>query len=248
MFQGGSRFRWKRRGKLGFGRGLGIASSASISGTNYPIYPNEMAQSAVQLKVDRSGVVTVFNGASEIGQGTDTLLATIVADELGLPLDCVRVVSADSDLCPVDLGAYSSRGTFMNGNACLHAARQVREKLVAAVAAKLQVPEASVFVTRGALCGKAGEQAVAVHEPSACESNSAPWERWVVQITTRWAGTIAAAPGLATSYRPHRGGEGGPETGMVEVLRGVRDCGQACAPPKSWADRRQRLHGRGRSL
>ena len=74
---------WKdRRGKLGRGRGLGVASSAYISGTNYPIYPNDMPQSAVQLKVDRSGVVTVFNGASEIGQGTDTLLATISARTL----------------------------------------------------------------------------------------------------------------------------------------------------------------------
>jgi CO/xanthine dehydrogenase Mo-binding subunit len=144
---------WKeRRGKLGYGRGLGVASSAYISGTNYPIYPNEMPQSAVQLKVDRSGVVTVFNGASEIGQGTDTLLATIVADELGLDLACVRVVSADTDLCPVDLGAYSSRGTFMNGNACLSAARQVKEKLLAAVADKLGVSPRDVFVSRGFVC------------------------------------------------------------------------------------------------
>src|SRR6185436_11012420 len=136
----------------GIARGLGVASSSYISGTNYPIYPNEMPQSAVQLKVDRSGVVTVFNGASEIGQGTDTMLATLVADELGLDLGAVRVVSADSDLCPVDLGAYSSRGTFMNGNAALHAARQVKEKLVDAVAEKLEVSPREILVTRGALC------------------------------------------------------------------------------------------------
>src|SRR6185436_11456473 len=116
----------------GIARGLGVASSAYISGTNYPIYPNEMPQSAVQLKVDRSGVVTVFNGASEIGQGTDTLLQTIVADELGIDLGAVRVVSSDTDLCPVDLGAYSSRGTFMNGNAAIMAARQIRDRLVEA--------------------------------------------------------------------------------------------------------------------
>jgi CO/xanthine dehydrogenase Mo-binding subunit len=126
---------WRaRRGKLGRGRGLGVASSAYISGTNYPIYPNEMPQSAVQLKVDRSGVVTVFNGASEIGQGSDVTLAAIVAEELGLDLEAVRVVSADTDLCPVDLGAYSSRGTFMNGNAALMAARQIKKKLLEAIA------------------------------------------------------------------------------------------------------------------
>ncbi len=66
--------RWKeRRGKLPYGKGLGIAASAYISGTNYCIYPNRMPQSAVQLKVDRSGVVTAFSGQSEIGQGCDAL-------------------------------------------------------------------------------------------------------------------------------------------------------------------------------
>ncbi len=145
--------RWKeRRGKLPYGRGLGVAVSAYISGTNYCIYPNQMPQSAVQLKVDRSGVVTVFSGQSEIGQGCDTMLAVLVADELGLDLGAVRVVSGDTDLCPVDLGAYSSRGTFMNGNAALHAAQQVREKLVSAVAEKLGVTPREILVTRGALC------------------------------------------------------------------------------------------------
>ena len=101
---------WReRRGKLGHGRGLGVASSAYISGTNYPIYPNDMPQSAVALKVNRSGTVTVFNGASEIGQGTDTMLATIVGEELGLDLGAIRVVSADSDLCP-SIWARTRRG------------------------------------------------------------------------------------------------------------------------------------------
>ena len=99
-----------RRAKLPYGRGLGVASSSYISGTNYPIYPNKMPQSAVQLKVDRSGRVTVFSGQSEIGQGCDQLLRVIVADELGLDYSAVRVLSGDTDLTPVDLGAYSSRG------------------------------------------------------------------------------------------------------------------------------------------
>ncbi len=146
---------WReRRGKLPFGRGLGIAGSAYISGTNYPIYPNEMPQSAVQLKVDRSGRATVFSGQSEIGQGCDQLLRVIVADELGLDYSAVRVVSGDTDLGPVDLGAYSSRGAFMNGNAALMAAREVKQKLREAVAGKLGCDVSSVVVTRGALVHK----------------------------------------------------------------------------------------------
>ena len=127
--------RWKtRHGKLGRGRGLGCAGSMYISGTNYCVYPNDMPQAGVQIKVDRSGLVTVFSGASDIGQGSNSVVAYIVAEELGMSVDDVRVVAADSDLCPVDLGAYSSRITFMVGNAAIHAARKIRDQVKEAVA------------------------------------------------------------------------------------------------------------------
>src|SRR5438105_15250074 len=86
--------------RLPYGRGLGVAGSMYISGTNYCIYPNEMPQSGVQLKLDRSGRATVFCGASDIGQGSDSVLASIVAEELGLDLRDIRVVAADTDLTP----------------------------------------------------------------------------------------------------------------------------------------------------
>src|SRR5690606_18320439 len=108
-----------------------------------------MPQSGVQIQVERSGRVTVFSGASEIGQGSDSVVAQIAAEELGVPLDYVRVVSADTDLVPVDLGAYSSRETFMVGNACLDAARQVRDKVVRAVADALEIPKERVQLARG---------------------------------------------------------------------------------------------------
>jgi len=123
--------KWRR---MEYGRGVGVAGSCYISGTNYPIYPNEMPQAAVSVQVERSGRVAVFSGASEIGQGSDSMVAYIVAEELGVPLSYVRVVSADTDIVPVDLGAYSSRETFMVGNACVQAARAIREKVIDAVA------------------------------------------------------------------------------------------------------------------
>ena len=126
---------WKsKRGKLPFGRGVGVAGSMYISGTNYPVYPNKMPQAGVQLKVDRSGLVTVFTGGNDIGQGSNSMCAMIVAEELGVPLEHVRVVAADTDLCPVDLGAYSSRVTFMVGNATIDACRKLRSQIVSAVA------------------------------------------------------------------------------------------------------------------
>jgi len=141
---------WReRRGTLPFGRGLGIAGSMYISGTNYPIYPNEMPQAGIQLKVDRSGLVTAFTGGNDIGQGSSSVVQYLVAEELGLTLDQVRVVAADTDLCPVDLGAYSSRVTFMVGNATIDACRKVREMVVGAVAAEWQVPPSHVVLAEG---------------------------------------------------------------------------------------------------
>jgi 4-hydroxybenzoyl-CoA reductase subunit alpha len=123
--------KWRR---MEYGRGVGVAGSCYISGTNYPIYPNDMPQAAVSVQVERSGRVAVFSGASEIGQGSDSMVAYVVAEELGVPLSYVRVVSADTDIVPVDLGAYSSRETFMVGNACVQAAKAIRQQVVDAVA------------------------------------------------------------------------------------------------------------------
>ena len=100
---------WRsRRGKLPAGRGLGLACSSYICGAGLPIYWNSMPQSGVQLKLDRGGGVTVFCGSTEIGQGSDTILAAIVAETLGIDPFDIRVVTGDTDLTPVDLGSYSS--------------------------------------------------------------------------------------------------------------------------------------------
>ena len=141
---------WReRRGKLERGRGLGVAGSMYISGTNYPVYPNDMPQAGIQLKVDRSGVVTIFTGGNDIGQGSNSMVAYLVAEELGMDVSHVRVVAADTDLCPVDLGAYSSRVTFMVGNAAIDAARKLRAQIVEAVAEAWEVEPARVRLVGG---------------------------------------------------------------------------------------------------
>ena len=143
---------WKeRRGKLRFGRGLGVAGSMYISGTNYPVYPNKMPQAGVQLKLERSGRVTVFTGGNDIGQGSNSVSRIIVAEELGMRVDDVRVVAADTDLCPVDLGAYSSRVTFMVGNATIDAARKLRAQIVQAVSDVWKVDARRVRMIEGSV-------------------------------------------------------------------------------------------------
>src|SRR5438105_2776746 len=126
-----SRFHERRRTP---GRGMGFAISSYLSGAGTAIYWNDMPHSGVQIKVDRGGV-TAYCGAMEIGQGSDSVLATIVAEELGLQPSDIRLVTADTDTTPIDLGSYSSRVTFMAGNAALEAARKMRALLVEAVEA-----------------------------------------------------------------------------------------------------------------
>lgn len=124
------------------GRGVGLAIGAYMSGAGLPIYWNDMPQSEVNIKVDRGGGVTVYSMAADIGQGSTTMLATVVAETLGLQPRDLSVITADTDLTPVDLGSYSSRVTFMAGNAALDAATKVRTRVVAAVADKLEaLPE-----------------------------------------------------------------------------------------------------------
>ena len=126
--------------KLPFGKGIGIACSSYICGAGLPIYWNNMPQSGVQLRLDRQGGVCVMCGSIDIGQGSDSILAYIVAEILGIDPFDIRVVTADTDLTPVDLGSYSSRVTLMTGNAAIQAAERARELLVMAVAEKLGVP------------------------------------------------------------------------------------------------------------
>ena len=126
--------------KLPYGKGIGFACSSYICGAGLPIYWNNMPQSGVQLRLDRQGGVCVMCGSTEIGQGSDSILAYIVAEVLGIDPFDIRVVTADTDLTPVDLGSYSSRVTLMTGNAAIQAAERARELLVMAVAEKLSVP------------------------------------------------------------------------------------------------------------
>jgi len=141
---------WKEKfRKLPLGKGVGLACSSYICGAGLPIYWNNMPQSAVQLKCDRGGGVTVFCGSTDIGQGSDSILAYIVAEVLGIDPFDIRVVTADTDLTPVDLGSYSSRVTLMSGNAALQAAERAREILAAHAARQLDVPVERVTFAGG---------------------------------------------------------------------------------------------------
>ena len=147
----------------GAGHGMGFAISSYMSGAGTAIYWNDMPHSEVQIKVDRGGV-TVFCGAMDIGQGSDQVLATIAAEELGLQPKDIRLVTADTDTTPIDLGSYSSRVTFMAGNAALQAGRKMRALLVEAAAAKMGTDASTVRVGDGRIGDFSFEEASVLAE------------------------------------------------------------------------------------
>ena len=142
-----TRSRWQdRKGKMPKGRGLGIACSHYVSGAANSIIRSDMPHSTVNIKIDRDGGVVVYTGASDIGQGSDTMVAQIASETLGCSLNRVKVIAADTDLTPIDIGSYSSRVTFMNGNATLRAAEEVKKQIAAAAAKKMNCgPEDLLF-------------------------------------------------------------------------------------------------------
>src|SRR6202011_4083417 len=146
-----------RHGKLPRGKGLGFAVGAYLCGAGLPLYWNDMPHSTVDIRLDRSGVVTVSCGQIDIGQGSDAMLTTLVAEALGARPEQIRLISADTDLTPIDLGSYSSRVTFMAGQVAVSAANQLRNLLVNAAADELDVPVDELVLRRGMLWRRDGQ-------------------------------------------------------------------------------------------
>jgi 4-hydroxybenzoyl-CoA reductase subunit alpha len=148
--------RWReRKGALPRGRGLGMACSHYVSGSAKPVHWSGEPHAVVNLKLDFDNSITILTGASDIGQGSSTLLTQVVAEVLLLPMARIRVMATDSMLTPKDNGSYSSRVSFMVGNAALRAAQAMKHLLVDAAARRLEVA-ASDIDWQGESCAVAG--------------------------------------------------------------------------------------------
>jgi 4-hydroxybenzoyl-CoA reductase subunit alpha len=135
---------WRSRGGRlpaapGVRRGLGLACSHYVSGSAKPVHWSGEPHAVVNLKLDFDNGITILTGASDIGQGSSTLLTQVVAEVLLLPMARIRVMATDSMLTPKDNGSYSSRVSFMVGNAALRAAQAMKRVLVEAAAKRLEV-------------------------------------------------------------------------------------------------------------
>ena len=142
--QAENRSRWKDADPVK--RGIGIASMLHVGG-GAKIYPSDGCGTI--LKLDDFAHVTLITGASEIGQGSETVLSQLVCEELGLPLSAVTVINNDTDITPWDVGVHASRTTFIAGNSAIGAARKAKSKILAAAAAKAGVPAETLSLEDG---------------------------------------------------------------------------------------------------
>src|SRR6266511_3175637 len=168
--------------------GIGIACSAYLTGAGTAIYWNDMPHSGVIARADRSGGVAVLCGATDIGQGSDSVLAYLTAEILGIEPKDVHVHPADTSLTPVDLGSYSSRVTLMCGMAAIQAAERLRAVIFEAVARRLEVSPTSLVARESKVCvpddcdraeplAKAVELGEAIHGVLAFPGSYAPPRR-----------------------------------------------------------------------
>ena len=126
--------------------GIGMGVSAYFGGSL--IYPNS---SSVTVKMNDDGTATLLTGALDLGQGAETVLSQVVAEELKIPVEEIRVIAADTDTTPVDIGSWISGNTYVTGNATRMAATEVRKKLLHIAAEKMEIGIADLVMANKAI-------------------------------------------------------------------------------------------------
>lgn len=131
---------WKlKKGSLPKGRGIGIAVGSFVSGAGYPIYRTNLPHASAIIKVHEDGTAaTLYTGATDIGQGSDTVLCQMAAEAMGYMYENMKIVSADTETTPHDFGAYASRQTLMSGSAVKQAGEEVKKQLLEMAGAMME--------------------------------------------------------------------------------------------------------------
>ena len=130
-----------KKGKLPAGRGIGVSTGSFVSGAGYPIYRTDLPHASATIKVNEDGTsATLYTGATDIGQGSDTVLCQMAAEAMGFQYDNMRIVAGDTETAPHDFGAYASRQTLMSGAAVKQAGEEVKEQMLRKAAEMLDFP------------------------------------------------------------------------------------------------------------
>ena len=228
----------EKQGKLPFGKGIGLAGGYYISGTAYTLYMAYKPHSSALIRVDTESGVTVYCGATDIGQGSDTVLGMMAAEKFGVPFESVHVISGDTSLTPFDLGTFASRVTVAAGSAVCNAADNILEKLFPVAAIQLGVSSTQLEAKGGKIYSiyeqgkeidfmKVVEKYIDAHGPLTATGNYTPPRR-----TGNFKGAnIGHSPTYGFSAQCTEV-DVDLETGEIRVVRVTEagDCGQPINP------------------
>lgn len=140
--------------KLPQNKGIGIGCSHFVSGAGKAVHWTGEPAATIIMKLDFDGGITIFTGASDIGQGSSTIITQLAAEVLGCDYSRIRIIANDSAITPKDNGSYSSRVTVYVGNATVDAAKKLKDILVAAAAAKFECTVDDIDCLGEAYCKK----------------------------------------------------------------------------------------------
>ncbi len=150
---------WDEKKKtLPRGRGIGVATGSFVTGAGYPIYRTDLPHAAAFIKVHEDGTAaTLYTGATDIGQGSDTVLCQMAAEAMGYRYEQMKIVAADTEITPLDFGAYASRQTYMSGAAVKQAGEEVKRQLLEMASAMLGLPVDDLDCEEGVIFSKSRE-------------------------------------------------------------------------------------------
>ena len=226
-----------RQPRPGGKRGVGYAAMFHVGG-GARVYRSDGCGAIVKL--DDFGALSLLTGASEIGQGSETVLAMIVAEELGVPLERVAVINSDTAVKPWDVGAHASRTTFVAGNAALLAARELKQKLLALAATVMDERPGNLELVEGRVRVKGHPERSLPYERVVRAGHFRAGGRTLVaeafydppneMLSKDLRGNVSAAYGFAAQAVLV---EVDVATGKVDVLKiaSAHDVGRALNPP-----------------
>jgi len=221
---GAERIGWaeKRGKKLRDGPWVrGVGMSIMMQGSGIP----RIDMAAATIKMNEDGSFNLLVGATDLGTGSDTILAQIAAEVLGVPLEGILVTSSDTDLTPFDVGAYASSTTYVSGTAVQRAAEKVRGQILEVASGVLGAEAEDLRLTDGSVVAPDGER---VSLADVCLRAMYESDQFQIAATASCVPTESPPPFLANFAEVAVDAE----TGRVEVLHYVAavDCGTAINP------------------
>jgi probable selenate reductase molybdenum-binding subunit len=207
----------ERRGSWVHGAGMSIM----MQGSGIP----EVDMGAATIKMNEDGSFNLLVGATDLGTGSDTILAQIAAEVLGVPLAKILVTSSDTDVTPYDVGAYASSTTYVSGMAVQRAAEKVREQILGVAGPMLSVSTERLALRSESVVAEAG---ASVSLARVCQRAMYEAEQFQIAATASCVPSESPPPFLANFARVAVD----TDTGVVKVLHYVAavDCGVAINP------------------